>query len=366
MLPTVLIADDNATNLTLLGEVLEGTYAVRVATSGWRVLELAQLSPAPDLILLDIMMPEMDGYETLAQLKADPRTRHIPVIFVTAMDSLADEEKGLRLGAVDYIAKPIRPAIVLARVATHLELKRARDHLQQHNHRLQDEVAQRLLENQIIQDVSIHALARLAETRDSETGNHLLRTQEYVRLLATELQRHPRFIGVFDDRTIGLLAKSAPLHDIGKVGIPDRILLKPGKLDAGEWAIMKTHAELGARAIEAAERDVAHPVEFLVFAKQIAHHHHERWDGSGYPDGLAGDAIPPSARLMALADVFDALSSRRVYKPAFELQVVHDMIAQERGRHFDPDVVDAFLARFEDFCAIARRYADQPEILALT
>ncbi|MEY2953827.1 MAG: hypothetical protein RLZZ401_1914 [Pseudomonadota bacterium] len=355
---TVLIVDDYPENLTLLGEALESCYAVRVANSGARALELAQLQPQPDLILLDIMMPEMDGHEVLRRLRKNAATAAIPVIFVTATHSAEDEENGLKLGAVDYVTKPFRPAIVLARVAIHLELKENRDLLRARNVSLEEEVTRRMEENQDIQDASIHALARLAETRDNETGNHLLRTQEYVRLLATRLQTHPRFRSVFNDKTIALLVKSAPLHDIGKVGIPDRILLKPGKLDPAEWTIMKTHAELGARAIEAAEKDMARPIAFLAFAKDIAHFHHERWDGSGYPDGLAGDKIPAAARLMALADVFDALISRRVYKPAFGLQAVHEMIVAERGLHFDPDVVDAFVEDLDEFCAVAHRYAD--------
>ncbi len=215
-----------------------------------------------------------------------------------------------------------------------------------------------MVENQLIQDVSIHALARLAETRDPETGNHLRRTQGYIRTLSRHLQEHPRFSRFLTDHTIELLVKSAPLHDIGKVGIPDHILLKPGKLTAAEWEIMKTHAKLGSDAIEQAERDAERPVEFLILAKEIAHFHHEKWNGNGYPEGLAGDDIPISARLMALADVFDALISRRVYKAPITFETARDMIVAGRAQHFDPDVVDAFLARFDDFVQIAQRYAD--------
>jgi putative two-component system response regulator len=215
-----------------------------------------------------------------------------------------------------------------------------------------------MTENQLIQDVSIHALARLAEIRDSETGKHLRRTQEYVRTLAHALQTHPRFAAVLDEQAIVLMAKSAPLHDIGKVGIPDQILMKPGPLTPAEWEIMKTHSRLGAEAIELAERDSEHPVAFLSVAKQIARHHHERWDGTGYPDGLAGDAIPVPARLMALADVFDALISRRAYKEPLSCPDARAVIAAGSGTHFDPDVVAAFFANFSNFCAIAQRYAD--------
>jgi putative two-component system response regulator len=280
------------------------------------------------------------------------------VIFVTALDAAEDEERGLALGAVDYITKPVQPAIVLARVHTHLELKRARDRLADQNVFLEAEVARRMADNQRIQDTFIHALAGLAEVRDSETGNHLRRTQEYVSTLGHALCGHPRFAATLDPDTIVLMAKSAPLHDIGKVGIPDSILLKPGPLTPPEWAIMKTHAQLGADAIAGAERDSGHGIAFLAYAKDIARHHHERWDGGGYPDGLAGDAIPVAARLMALADVFDALISRRVYKAAMTFADARQIICGGRGAHFDPDVVDAFVAHFDTFCTIAQQYRD--------
>lgn len=360
---TVLIVDDVPDNLTVLGEVLAPHFRVRAANSGARALRVANSTPQPDLILLDIMMPEMDGYEVLEKLRSDPSTRAIPVIFVTAMDGTIDEEKGFALGAVDYITKPIRPSIVLARVQAQLELKQARDWLSNQNMFLESEVARRMQENIFVQDVSIRALARLAEVRDPETGNHLLRTQGYVRTLADRLMAHPRFSAVLTPRFVEIVAKSAPLHDIGKVGVPDQVLHKPGKLTADEWVIMKTHAKLGSEAIEAAERDAERPIEFLATAKEIAHHHHEKWDGSGYPDGLAGDAIPVSARLMALADVFDALISRRVYKEPLSVEAATAIIVAGRGTHFDPDVVDAFLAEQAQFVAIASRHRDTDEEL---
>ena len=364
--PTLLIVDDNPENLTVLGEILQADYRVRAATNGPRALELAALEPRPALALVDVMMPDMDGYQLLAQLRAGAATRDIPVVFVTAMDATADEARGLAMGAADYITKPLRPAIVLARVHTQLQLREAREVLRERNVELEAEVVRRMAENQRVQDVSIHALARLAETRDPETGNHIRRTQEYVRLLAQRLQAHPRFAALLSGPAIEVLAKSAPLHDIGKVGIPDHVLLKPGKLDADEWAIMKTHAALGAAAIEQAERDATlasqahagHPLEFLRIAKEIARWHHEMWDGHGYPDGLAGDAIPVSARLMALADVFDALISRRVYKEPMSFERARAIIEAGHGRHFDPDMVDAFLAGYDDFVAIAERFSD--------
>lgn len=363
-MPTILAVDDTPHNLTVLGELLSHDYTVRAANSGAAALRLAALQPQPDLILLDLMMPAMDGFEVMRRLRADTQTRDIPVICVTALNATEDEERGLAAGAVDYLTKPLRPSVLLARVHAHVELKLARDRLTGQNAFLEAEVARRMRENQLVQDASIHALARLAETRDPETGNHLLRTQQYMRLLGQLLRTHPRFASELDDRSIELLAKSAPLHDIGKVGIPDHILLKPGKLDAAEWEVMKTHARIGAEAIERAEHDAEQPIAFLKVAKQIAQHHHERWDGSGYPDGLAGDAIPLSARMMALADVFDALISRRVYKAPMPYEQARDIIVASRGSHLDPDVVDVFVAHFDGFCEIATRHADTEEGVA--
>ena len=357
-LATILIVDDSPENLAVLSELLQTDYRVRAATSGDKALRVVKTAPKPDLILLDVMMPEMDGYEVFARLRADTETRDIPVIFVTAMDSTEAEIRGLDVGAVDYIAKPIVPPILRARVHTQLELKQARDWLANQNAYLEVELARRMSENLAVQDVSIHALAHLAEIRDPETGNHLRRTQGYVHALAEQLANHPRFRDFLNPRAIDLLVKSAPLHDIGKVGIPDHILLKAGKLTPEEWDIMKTHAKLGRDAIEQAERDVDRPLDFLVMAKDIAHYHHERWDGGGYPEGLAGDAIPIAARLMALADVFDALISQRVYKPPMSFEDAYTIIAAGRGTHFDPDVVDAFIARFDEFCQIAIRYGE--------
>jgi len=358
------VVDDTPENLSLLGAVLERSYRVLVAKCGRRALELAQGTPSPDLILLDVMMPELDGYQVLERLRGEASTRDIPVIFVTAMNDVGDEERGLEHGAIDYIAKPIRPAIVLARIRTQLELKQARDRLRDDNTHLEAEIARRMGENQLTQEVSIRALARLAETRDLETGNHLLRTQEYVRTLARRIAVYPRFAALRVSGTIDLIARSAPLHDIGKVGIPDHVLRKPGPLSSEEWAIMKTHPQLGAEAIRQAERDAVRPVAFLNCAKEIARHHHERWDGRGYPDGLAGDAIPVSARLMAIADVFDAMVCRRVYKEPITFANARSLIAEDRGVRFDPDMVDAFLSGFEEFAAIAERYADTDDDIA--
>ncbi|MCX7173253.1 MAG: two-component system response regulator [Proteobacteria bacterium] len=355
----LLIVDDMPENLSMLGELLQDAgYRVRVANSGRLALRHAAQEPRPDLILLDVMMPGMDGYEVLRRLRQQPATRDIPVIFLTALDDARDEERGLETGAADYIAKPVRPAVVLARVRSQLLVKQAQDWLRNENSVLEAEVARRMGENEQIQAVSIRALAHLAEIRDPETGNHILRTQNYVRLLATLLAGHPRFTGTLVEPYLEMLVRSAPLHDIGKVGVPDNILLKPGPLAPEEWVIMKTHARLGSDAIDLAERDIERPVEFLSLAKEIAHWHHERWDGSGYPDGLAGDAIPVSARIMALADVFDAIISPRVYKPPIPLEDAVAIIAAERGRQFDPDVTEAFLSNFSAFAAIAETHRD--------
>jgi putative two-component system response regulator len=274
-----------------------------------------------------------------------------------------DEQKGLALGAVDYITKPISPPILMARVATQLSLKASADFLRSQNDFLEAEVARRTSELEAIQDVTILAMASLAETRDSETGKHLLRTQRYVKALAQKLRPHPRFSNFLTDQNIKVLFKSAPLHDIGKVGIPDRILLKPGRFEPQEMEIMKNHTLLGRDAIQLAEDWLGKPVEFLTIAKEIALCHQERWDGSGYPGAIAGDTIPASARLMAVADVYDALISRRVYKDRMTHEQATQIIVEGRGSHFDPDVVDAFVEIAEEFRSIAQRYPDSDDDL---
>lgn len=357
---TILVVDDTPENITVLGELLKPFYSVRVCSNGKRALVSAAALPHPDLILLDVMMPDMDGYEVLTQLRFNPETRDIPVIFITALDSPEDESYGLDLGAADYITKPLRPAIVLARVKAQLELKQARDRLRDQNNWLEAEVARRMKQNQRIQDASMRALASLAETRDNETGNHILRTQAYVNVLANELAKSPQHAAALTPTMIDSYTKAAPLHDIGKVGIPDEILYKPGKFEPEEWAIMKSHARIGSDAIWRAikkEEDQTE-LDFLHIAMDIANYHHEKWDGSGYPEGLKGKRIPLSARLMALADVFDALISKRVYKSAFDIDKAIEIIVDGKGRHFDPEIVDAFLARLDDFRTIAARYRD--------
>lgn len=359
--PVVLVVDDTPDNLSLMSEVLKPTYRVKLANSGAKALQIASGETPPDLILLDIMMPEMDGYEVCRQLKENEHTRHIPIIFLTAKAAIEDEQFGLALGAVDYITKPASPPIVLARVETHLKLKHAADFLRDKNTYLENEVQRRTQEITAIQDVTILAMASLAETRDPETGNHIRRTQHYVKSLALQLRSDPQLGATLDDGYIDLLFKSAPLHDIGKVGIPDRILLKPGRFTADEFEVMKTHTTLGFKAIEHAEASLGTPVAFLDMAKQIALYHQEKWDGSGYPEGLSGERIPLSARLMGIADVYDALISRRVYKEGMSHEQAVAIIVDGRGSHFDPRLVDAFLAVEQEFHSIAQRFADQDQ-----
>jgi putative two-component system response regulator len=359
-----LVVDDTADNLSLMSELLKDIYKVKVANSGEKALKYVQGDHKPDLILLDIMMPGLSGYDVIRELKANPDTRSIPVIFLTAMSAAEDEKKGLEMGAADYVTKPISPPIVLARVKTQLENKAAADFLRDQNVYLETEVTKRTRELSAIQDVTILAMASLAETRDSDTGNHIRRTQYYVKALAEKLQTSPRFVQFLTNQTIDMLFKSAPLHDIGKVGIPDRILLKPGRFEPHEFEIMKTHTTLGRDAILHAEKQLGMQVEFLNLAKEIAYFHQEKWDGSGYPTGESGDDIPISARLMAVADVYDALISRRVYKEGMPHEKAVSIIKEGRGSHFDPDIVDAFLDLQNEFRAIAARFADSDQDMA--
>ncbi len=358
---TVLVVDDTANNLTLINDLLKDLYKVRLANSGEKALRALAATPRPDLILLDVMMPEMDGYEVLARIKADPATADIPVIFLTAKNEIEDEKRGIEAGAVDYISKPISPPIVLVRVAKELMVLRARKMLEQQNSWLEQQVQERTREVVKMSDATIYAMASLAETRDNETGNHIRRTQHYVAALAQVLKDHPRFRELLTEKNIELLYKSAPLHDIGKVGVPDNILLKPGKLDDAEFAIMKKHTDYGRDTVLSVEAYLGESNGFLTFAREIAYGHQEKWDGSGYPQGLSGDAIPASARLMAVADVYDALISKRVYKPAFSHEKAVDIMVEGRGKHFDPDILDAFLGIQQEFRTIAARFIDHGE-----
>jgi putative two-component system response regulator len=304
----LLVVDDEPTNLHVLRQVLQDEYRLLFATDGAKALQLAQQKP--DLILLDVMMPGMDGYTVCEQLKADARTAAIPVIFVSALSDSADEERGFALGAVDYIVKPVRAPVVRARVRTHLSLVRAEE---LHASRLQ--IVQRL--------------GRAAEYKDNETGKHVIRMSLYARALAQALGCGPDWV---DD-----LFNAAPMHDVGKIGIPDAVLLKPGALDEREWAIMRTHPQVGAEIIG------EHAFPMLQMARTIALTHHEKWDGSGYPQGLAGLAIPLEARIVAVADVFDALTTVRPYKAAWSVDDALAYLQEQSGRHFDPALVAQFM-----------------------
>ena len=356
--PTILVIDNSPDSLALIQAVLKDNYLVRGASNSSEGLRMASSDAPPDLILLDVMLADMDGHAVCRQLKADTLTQSIPILFLTTKSDQAEEEMGFEIGAGDYITKPVSAPILRNRVRNQLMLRSSIDFLHNHDAFLETEVANRTKALTAIQNVTVLALASLAETRDADTGNHLRRTQRYVRALAWKLSSQSRFSAFLTPANVGLLFRSAPLHDIGKVGIPDRILLKPGKLTPEEFEIMKTHTTLGRDAIARAADELGEDVAFLTLAKEIAYSHQEKWDGSGYPQGLQGEQIPISARIMALADVYDALISRRVYKePLPHAQAVH-IIEQVSGRHFDPDVVQAFVAIQDTFETIALAFAD--------
>jgi putative two-component system response regulator len=357
-LPTVLVVDDAPANLTLLAGLLQPHCRVKLAASGQKALELVARA-RPDLILLDVMMPELDGYEVCRRLKADPATRHIPVLFLTAMSQPEDEARGFEVGAADFIQKPISPAIVQARVRTHLQIKAYQDELTERNAWLHDALAQRMAQVDQLREATLHVMISFAEFRDEETGNHVKRTQEYVRTLATRLFEDGAHPEVLHADSIEHIAKSAPLHDIGKVAIPDHILLKPGRLDADELVIMRQHAMHGWEMLRRAAQRMGDDDGFLRHAMDIARHHHEKWNGEGYPDRLAGEAIPLSARLMAVADVYDALISRRPYKAPMPHEQAVAFIREGAGNHFDPQVVDAFERSLEQFIHIAYTWSDE-------
>jgi len=356
--PTVLAVDDTPANLSLLSQLLGKHYRVQLAVSGAKALELAQRR-APDIIVLDVMMPDLDGYEVCRRLKADPRTRDVPVLFLTALNTPEDETRGFEAGGADFVSKPFTPATLLARVRTHLELKAWSDALRDRNAWLQSELQERLEEVDQLRDTTLFVMVALAEFRDSGTGNHVKRTQEYVRVLAEWLVQQGRAPADLEPRHIDDLARSATLHDIGKVAIPDRILLKPGPLTAEEWDVMKSHSLHGANLLQrAADRLGTRAGPLLRYGMEIARHHHEKWDGRGYPDGLAGEAIPFSARLMAVADVYDALISRRPYKDPMSHAQAMTFIRQGSGAHFDPSVVAALDACEATMISIAEQWHD--------
>lgn len=322
--PKLLLVDDEPTNLQVLRQILQDDYRLLFAKDGDKALELAARE-APALVLLDVMMPGMTGHEVCARLKAQPATAAIPVIFVTALADVEDEARGFEVGAVDYITKPVSPAIVRARVRTHLSLVRV------------DELRQTRL--QIVQRLGL-----AAEYKDNETGLHVIRMSHYTHLLA-------RAAGLGEVEADDLL-NAAPMHDVGKIGIPDAILQKNGKLDEAEWQVMRQHAQIGAEIIG------EHESGLLRMARSIALTHHEKWDGSGYPNGLAGEAIPLEGRIVAIADVFDALTSVRPYKPAWPVEEALEFLRRESGRHFDPQLVELFLGILPAILEVKERWAE--------
>jgi putative two-component system response regulator len=330
----ILIVDDTPSNIHVLMEALKDDYAIIVATSGPKALTLAAGPTPPDLILLDVMMEGMDGYEVCRRLKADVRTQSLPVIFVTTLSQTEDEALGLDLGAVDYITKPINPAIVKARVRNHLELKAHRDNLEQ----LVAEQVQSISSSRLS---TIFALSKLAESRDDDTGQHLERTQIYCEMVARRLMEKNAFPDQVDERFIETIYWASPLHDVGKVAVPDQVLCKKGKLTDEEFEVMKSHTLRGSETLRLVTESYPDN-DFIKMGLAIARSHHEKWNGTGYPDRLAGDQIPLAARIMAVADVYDALTSKRCYKDAMTHQQATDIIVADSGTHFDPVVVEAF------------------------
>jgi putative two-component system response regulator len=323
--PKLLLVDDEPTNLQVLRQILQDDYRLLFAKDGDKALELAEREN-PALILLDVMMPGMTGHEVCARLKSQPATSTIPVIFVTALADVEDEALGFEVGAVDYITKPVSPPIVRARVRTHLSLVRAEE---LHETRLQ--IVQRL------------GLA--SEYKDNETGLHVIRMSHYTYILAKAAG--------YSEREADDLLNAAPMHDVGKIGIPDAILQKNGKLDDAEWAVMRQHAQIGAEIIG------EHDSGLLKTARIIALTHHEKWDGSGYPNGLKGEEIPLAGRIVAIADVFDALTSVRPYKPAWPVEEAISLLRRESGRHFDPELVELFIGQMPAILGIKERWAEK-------
>lgn len=361
---TILVVDDNDMNRELLTRRLQKeNYNVVLAENGHRAFEEFELNNI-DLVLLDIMMPIMDGYEVLERMKADKKLMHIPVIMITAVDELESTVKCIELGADDYLPKPFNIVLLRARIGASLEKKRLRDmehvyqeKVEERNIVLSDQVREQVSEIAQAQLGAIFAMSKLAESRDPETGEHLDRMREYCRILAVKMKAIPKYSKLIDVDFIDNIYAASPLHDIGKVGVPDAILTKPGKLDEAEWIIMKTHPLVGAETLREVDRQ--HPGNaFVITGIEIAESHHEKWNGTGYPFGLAGEKIPLVARILALGDVYDALTSKRCYKEAFSPEKSKEIIIKDRDIHFDPDVVDAFLASENEFSEVRKEFQD--------
>lgn len=353
---TILIVDSSPEQLVLMEELLQDLYHVKLARNGDDALRIMGQAPRPDLVLLDAGLAGMDAFMLAHELKSDFLAADTPLVFLTAAGRPEDAQRALREGGADVITRPFTPEALLARVALHLQLRLTRAMLTDQHRHFEHLVAARTRESALMQDATILAMASLAEARDPDIGNHIRRTQRYVAALARELRFNAAFTAELTDENIALLFRAAPLHDIGKVAVPDAILLKPGRLTDQEFETMKKHTVYGRDAIGGVEQTLGTSSLFLRYAREIAWSHHEKWDGSGYPQRLAGNAIPLAARLMAVADVYDALVSRRLYRPAFTHETAVELIRQGRAVHFDPDVVDAMLVVEEKFKATAAQF----------
>jgi putative two-component system response regulator len=345
---SVLIVDDAPENLRLLATVLKrGGLVPRPVTSGRLAIEAAVSDP-PDLVLLDITMPGMSGLEVCRWFKQDERLRSIPIIFISGLTGTEDKVEAFRAGGVDYVSKPFQEQEVLARIETHLHLRRLQIALVTHTVELEQRIAEQVKAVTASQLATIFALAKLAEARDDDTGQHIERVQTFAQALAERMREMSLHPALLTAQFIENLHQTASLHDIGKVGIPDAILLKPGKLTAEEFTEMKKHCELGATTLGTVLK--RHPDnQFLRMGVEVARSHHERWDGGGYPDGLKGKAIPFAARIVALADYYDAMTSKRCYRPAFSDEETGRFIQEGAGTHFDPEVAAAFFGLRERF-----------------
>lgn len=338
---TIMVVDDTPANLNILRLMLQGKgHRVLAFPDGRAALNAMTINP-PDLIMLDVMMPEMSGFEVCERLKADETLKDIPVLFISALSEVTDKVKAFAVGAVDYVTKPFSFEEVNARVDTHLRLQKMKLELARHNLYLKELVNAQVREICDSQLATIMAVSKLAEYRDDETGHHIERTRMFCRTIAEQLRRNPCYEEIISDAYLEDIFHAAPLHDIGKVGIADSILLKPGKLTSEEFEIMKTHAMIGANTLQTVSNKYPKNA-FVNMGIAIASAHHEKWDGSGYPDGLAGEDIPLAGRIMALADVYDALRSKRPYKDPFTHEKSCRIILEGKGKHFDPVVVEAF------------------------
>lgn len=337
----ILIVDDSSTDRAIISGILYD-YDLFVAKDGIEALEIIEENPSLDLVILDLNMPRMNGFEVLERINDRPDTKRVSVVILTNYEEVDQEIKGLALGAVDYIRKPLNVESLRKRVEVHLNLTWANKKIEKYNQELEEEVLQRTKELIITRNVTIHALIGLLEARDIESSNHTRRTQGMMRVLSLYLKNKGSFTDVLTDDYIIELCDTAPLHDIGKVAIADSILLKEGKLNNEEYELMKKHVDFGVEALthETNDRDT---VSFIKTAIEIVGSHHEKFDGTGYPKGLKGNEIPLAGRLMAIIDVYDALTTKRVYKPAFDHQFSLDLIRNQSGRHFDPLIVEAFL-----------------------